>query len=113
MMMLNLKGTEQYIIELVATVLPCLCIAVVLFIMIMYDFGLKQRLCGTKIISSTPTSTQIQPVDPNSNEAVPETQVVPAPPPHTENETANENEAANEKEINAEHQALTKEDPVC
>ena len=49
MMMLNLKGTEQYIIELVTTVLPCLCIAVVLFIMIMYDFGLKQRLCGAYI----------------------------------------------------------------
>jgi len=90
MMMLNLKGTEQYIIELVTTVLPCLCIAVVLFIMIMYDFGLKQRLCGTKIISSTPTSTQIQPVDPNSSDTVPET------PPTTQHEIEITNEAANE-----------------
>ena len=97
MMMLNLKGTEQYIIELVTTVLPCLCIAVVLFIMIMYDFGLKQRLCGTKI-SSTPTSTQIQPVDPNSSDTVPET------PSTTQNEIEITNEAANEhsQETNSE-----------
>ena len=95
MMMLDLEGTEQYIIGLVTTVLPCLCIAVVLGIMIMYDFGLKQRLCGTKI-SSTPTSTQIQPVDPNSSDTVPETQVVPAPPPppQIKNQTEITNEAA-------------------
>ena len=62
---------------------------------------------NTVIVPSTTSTSENSEVEKvaeenSSSGAIPETQVVPAPPPHTENETVNENEAANEneKEIN-------------
>ena len=69
-MMLDLKGNEQRIIGLVTTVLPYFCIAVVVGIMILYDFGLKDRCCcaSNKAASlmnkkqKKATTTQVQPI---------------------------------------------------
>jgi hypothetical protein len=62
---------------------------------------------NTVIVPSTTSTSENSEVEKvaeenSSSGAIPETQVVLAPPPHTENETVNENEAANEneKEIN-------------
>ena len=74
-MKLNLNEDEMDTIEVITTVLPCVCIAAVLFIMIMFDLGLKQKMCGSKAeqqqqqsnnnINSGKTSslTQVQPIE--------------------------------------------------
>ena len=47
-MKLTLAKDELQIIEVITTVLPCLCIAVVVGITVLFDFGLKQKMCGSK-----------------------------------------------------------------
>ena len=61
-MMVELPGEEMKTIETATTVLPCLCIAAVLGITILVDFGLNKMLCrsskrakqeSTKVSSTT------------------------------------------------------------
>ena len=61
MMMIKLEKSETKTIGLVTTVLPIMCIVVVVFIMVMYDFGLKERCCGGGRKKET-SVTQVQPV---------------------------------------------------
>jgi hypothetical protein len=60
-MMIKLEKNETKTIGLVTTVLPIMCIVVVVFIMVMYDFGLKERCCGGGRKKET-SVTQVQPV---------------------------------------------------
>ena len=73
-MKLNLNEDEMDTIEVITTVLPCVCIAAVLFIMIMFDLGLKQKMCGSKAVAGTTADqqhksgktsslTQVQPIE--------------------------------------------------
>ena len=65
-MMLTLAKNEKQMIEVITTVLPCLCIAVVVGITVLFDFGLKQKMCGSKKLATTKDSqaslTQVQPI---------------------------------------------------
>ena len=55
---------------MITTVLPCLCIAVVVGITVLFDFGLKQKMCGSKKSATTKDSqaslTQVQPIQSTS-----------------------------------------------
>jgi hypothetical protein len=76
MMMINLEQNEAKTVGLVTTVLPMLCIATVIGIMIMYDFGLKQRCCGDSGDGAASnnmkkiSSTQVQPINNANNETM-------------------------------------------
>ena len=55
-MKLQLKEQEMKTIELITTILPCLCIIIVIGITLFVDFGLKQKFCGSST-SSLSSST--------------------------------------------------------
>jgi hypothetical protein len=65
-MKLTLAKDELQMIEVITTVLPCLCIAVVVGITVLFDFGLKQKMCGSKKSATEKDSqaslTQVQPI---------------------------------------------------
>ena len=71
LMMMKVQDDEATSIGLATTALPIVCIVIVLGIMIMYDFGLKQRCCGgsgeasSKNVKKT-SSTQVQPINTNN-----------------------------------------------
>ena len=72
LMMMKVQDDEATPIGLATTALPIVCIVIVLGIMIMYDFGLKQRCCcgGSREASSKnvkkTSSTQVQPINTNN-----------------------------------------------
>jgi hypothetical protein len=71
LMMMKVQDDEATPIGLATTALPIMCIVIVLGIMIMYDFGLKQRCCcGSREASSKnvkkTSSTQVQPINTNN-----------------------------------------------
>jgi len=64
-MKLQLAEDEMKMIEVITTVLPCLCIVVVVSITVLLDFGLKQMLCGSKKSAtkdSQASLAQVQPI---------------------------------------------------
>ena len=71
LMMMKVQDDEATPIGLATSALPIVCIVIVVGIMIMYDFGLKQRCCGgsreasSKNVKKT-SSTQVQPINTNN-----------------------------------------------
>ena len=72
LMMMKVQGDEATPIGYATTALPMVCIVIVIGIMIMYDFGLKQRCCGdsgdgaaSNNMKKT-SSTQVQPINTNN-----------------------------------------------
>ena len=75
MMMINLELNETQNIGLATTALPVVCIVIVIGIMIMYDFGLKQKFCGGSGVTTSnkakkTSSTQVQPINNTNNETM-------------------------------------------
>ena len=68
-MKLTLEKQEMKTIEVITTILPCLCVFLVVIIMILFDCGLKKCLCGSKANAAEKTGgngqtslTQVQPI---------------------------------------------------
>jgi hypothetical protein len=66
---------ETQNIGLATTALPVVCIVIVIGIMIMYDFGLKQKCCGGSGVTTSnkakkTSSTQVQPINNTNNETM-------------------------------------------
>ena len=71
-MMLDMEPQQRTIIDLVTTVLPLVCISVVLCIMVFVDGGVREKIRGKKKRSKKvkASTTQVQPVTVDDDSAL-------------------------------------------